>query len=157
MTGKYLTLLMLLLTGCTKAPDCQFEGEPLTAKSAGCLVYQNNTLLLVSSHDDEWGPPGGSVDAGESAQCAATRETWEETSLEVSAGELVRIFDNGFHLFWCSSVLLSEPEIRRPLEIKATAFYPVSSFGTLNWRFPDQGDALTALIADRLETEANAK
>lgn len=85
------------------------------------------------------------------------RETWEETSLVVSAGELVRIFDNGFHLFWCSSGLLSEPEIRRPLEIKATAFYPVSSFGTLNWRFPDQGDALAALIADRLETEANAK
>ena len=43
-----------------------------------------------------YGPPGGSVDKNESAQCAAERETWEETGVQVSAGELAAEFDNGF-------------------------------------------------------------
>ena len=157
MTGRWLVLVFVLVTGCTEAPDCEFEGDALSAKSAGCLVYQNGALLLVSSHEDEWGPPGGSVDSGESAQCAAVRETWEETSIVVSAGELVRVFDNGFHLFWCSPDSVAEPVIRRPLEIKATSFYPVENFDSLTWRFPKQGEALATLIADYLEVDPNAK
>lgn len=157
MTGRWLALVVVLVTGCTEAPDCEFEGDALSARSAGCLVYQNNALLLVSSHDDEWGPPGGSVDSGESAQCAAVRETWEETSIIVSAGELVRVFDNGFHLFRCSPDSVAEPVIRRPLEIKATSFYQVENFDSLTWRFPKQGEALATLIADYLEGDPNAK
>ena len=155
MTARWVALLTAMLAGCSAAPECVFEGEPLTAKSAGCLVYQDQALLLVSSHQDLWGPPGGSVDAQESAQCGAVRETWEETGVVVTAGRLARIFDNGFHLFWCTPTMKSEPRVLRPFEVKANGYIPMFRFAELNWRFPDQAAELITLMDQQQEIQAN--
>lgn len=45
--------------------------------------------------------PGGSSEPGESAQCTAFRETWEETGLQLQPRELLEVFDTGFHLYRC--------------------------------------------------------
>ena len=155
MTARCGALLTVMLAGCSAAPECVFEGEPLTAKSAGCLVYQEQALLLVSSHQDLWGPPGGSVDAEESAQCAAVRETWEETGVVVTAGRLARVFDNGFHLFWCTPSMTSEPRVLRPFEVKTNGYIPTSRFAELTWRFPDQAAELITLMDQQQEIQAN--
>ena len=68
----------------------------MTAPSAGCLVVDQGEVLLVKIMGGTYGPPGGSVDRRESAQCAAERETYEETGVIAHAGELAKRFDNGF-------------------------------------------------------------
>ena len=73
----------------------------MAAPSAGCLVVDQGDVLLIKIMGGTYGPPGGSVDAGESAQCAAERETYEETGVIAHASELAKRFDNGFHLYWC--------------------------------------------------------
>ena len=67
----------------------------MAAPSAGCLVVDQGDVLLVKIMGGTYGPPGGSVDAGESAQCAAERETYEETGVIAHASELAKRFDNG--------------------------------------------------------------
>ena len=73
----------------------------MAAPSAGCLVVNQGEVLLVKIMGGTYGPPGGSVDAGESAQCAAERETNEETGVIAQARDLAISFENGFHLYWC--------------------------------------------------------
>ena len=53
----------------------------MAAPSAGCLVVDQGDVLLIKIMGGTYGPPGGSVDASESAQCAAERETYEETGV----------------------------------------------------------------------------
>jgi ADP-ribose pyrophosphatase YjhB (NUDIX family) len=67
--------------------QCYVGGNKL-APSSGCLVVDQGDVLLVKIMGGSYGPPGGSVNKRESAQCAAERETWEETGVEVRAGEL---------------------------------------------------------------------
>ena len=100
----------------------------MAAPSAGCLVVDQGDVLLIKIMGGTYGPPGGSVDAGESAQCAAERETYEETGVIAHAGELAKRFDNGFHLYWCESVSGREIDITRPLEIKDANWFSSESF-----------------------------
>ena len=46
--------------------------------------------------------PGGTSDPGESAQCTAHRETWEETGFNVEVGELLATKESGFQFYACS-------------------------------------------------------
>lgn len=147
-------LLVLFLAACTESvPPCYFKGQPLQAVSAGCLVVSDEKLLLVQMPGAKFSPPGGSVDAAESAQCAAERETFEEAGVAVQAQELAHTFDNGFHLFWCVPVDGTETHVTRPLEITSASWYTSAEFAQLRWRFPGQGVLVAALLTERLADE----
>ena len=109
-------------------PTCTVVAGDVGVPSAGCLAVNDGDVLLVKIMGGTYGPPGGSVDKNESAQCAAERETWEETGVQVSAGELAAEFDNGFRLYWCEAVSGREVEISRPLEIQHADWYAPELF-----------------------------
>lgn len=118
----------------------------MLAPSSGCLVVDQGDVLLVKIMGGSYGPPGGSVNKGESAQCAAERETWEETGVEVRAGELAKTFENGFQLYSCESVSGRDINITRPLEIKDADWFSDEQLSQLRWRYPEQGSIIQRLV-----------
>ena len=146
---KHLTVLFLvaLVCACSKQPECSVkDGGNSLAPSSGCLVVDQGEVLLVKIMGGSYGPPGGSVNKRESAQCAAERETWEETGVEARAGELVMTFENGFQLYACESVSGREITITRPLEIKDADWFSYEQLGQLRWRYPEQGSIIRQLL-----------
>lgn len=141
----FLTLAMAL-SACTEQPTCSVVSGDVTAPSAGCLVVDGSELLLVKIMGGSYGPPGGSVNTGESAQCAAERETFEETGVVAHASELAVRFDNGFQLYWCDAVSGRDINITRPLEIKDADWFTSEEFLQLRWRYPNQGDTIYSLM-----------
>ena len=146
---KHLTVLFLvaLVCACSKQPECSVTaGGNKLAPSSGCLVVDQGDVLLVKIMGGSYGPPGGSVNKRESAQCAAERETWEETGVEVRAGELAITFENGFQLYACESVSGRDITITRPLEIKDADWFSGEQLRQLRWRYPDQGSIIQQLV-----------
>ena len=145
-------LVALLLSACAEStPRCSFTGEAIRAVSAGCLVRYEDTILLVEIPGAQFSPPGGSVDEGESAQCTAERETFEEAGVRVSAGDLAQTFDNGFYLFWCEPTGSRVVNIASPLEITSGGWYSAAEFNTFRWRFPGQQRLIAKLLNEQLE------
>lgn len=149
MTRAALALLLpALLGGCLRPalPPCPYEGTPDFAPSAGCLAVVHGKVLVVDSRKGGVTPPGGKALAGESAQCAAHRETFEETGLDLLPRQLVHVFDTGFHLYYCDihpgSGLLA-PDV---LEVQRGFWLPIADFHKVQWRFPGQGEALARLF-----------
>lgn len=144
---SFLILVMaVVLSACSEQPTCSVDEGNMAAPSAGCLVVDQGEVLLVKIMGGTYGPPGGSVDAGESAQCAAERETYEETGVIAHAKDLAISFDNGFHLYWCDSVSGRDVDITRPLEIKDADWFSSESFLELTWRYPNQGETIYSLM-----------
>ena len=139
----------MLLSACSRQPTCTVVAGDAGVPSAGCLVVNDGDLLLVKIMGGTYGPPGGSVDKNESGQCAAERETLEETGVQVSAGELAAEFDNGFHLYWCEAVSGREIEISRPIEIQHADWYAPELFQHLKWRYANQADIIQTLMIER--------
>ena len=144
-----IVIATLMLNACSRQPTCSVTSGDMGVPSAGCLAVDNGELLLVKIMGGTYGPPGGSVDSGESAQCAAERETWEETGVQVSAGELAAEFDNGFRLYWCEAVSGREIEISRPIEIQHADWYAPELFQHLKWRYANQADIIQTLMIER--------
>jgi 8-oxo-dGTP pyrophosphatase MutT (NUDIX family) len=141
-------LSCLLLAACAATPPpCPYEGPPDTAPSAGCLAIIHGRLLVVSNADGLTGPPGGSAHDNESAQCAAHRETFEETGLDLLPRQLLRTFDTGFNLYYCeihSGSGAIEP--RSFFEVQRAYWLPLEDFGRVEWRFPGQGQELEQML-----------
>ena len=154
MTSRWPLLLsvVLLLLGCADgAPSCPFTGIADNAPSAGCFVVSAEGLLLVQGLNGKLSPPGGSSQPGESAQCTAFRESWEETGLRLQLRELLQVFDTGFHLYRCERDALSgdiDPPIR--FEVRDAFFLPVARFNDYEWRFPDQELLLRKHVLDTI-------
>lgn len=80
--------------------------------SAGCyiqqdkkfLVVHNPIILLNGAASGKYSVPGGSVNRGESSACAAARETFEESGIDVTVTKEIKSFGNGFVLFECVPV-----------------------------------------------------
>ena len=142
-------LIALMLSACSRQPACSVASGDMGVPSAGCLVVHNGEVLLVEITGGTYGPPGGSVDNDESAQCAAERETWEETGVQVSAIELAAEFDNGFRLYWCDAASGREIQISRPIEIQHADWYAPDLFQKLKWRYANQADIIQTLISER--------
>ena len=141
--------LALSLSGCSQQPPCSVTTGDMGVPSAGCLAVNNGELLLVKIMGGTYGPPGGAVMSNESAQCAAERETWEETGVHVSAGDLAAEFDNGFRLYWCESMSGREIEISRPIEIQHADWYAPELFKHLKWRYANQADIIRTLMNEK--------
>ena len=134
----FLLLLTVLCSPAGAQPNCPYTGEPADALSAGCLLVSGGKMLVVEFAGGAVSPPGGKADPGESARCAAIRETWEETGLAVDAAELIHVFESGFHLYRCHAKKIpGELKTRMPGEINATYFLPSDRFGQATWRFPE--------------------
>lgn len=139
---------LLALAACSEgAPDCAFAGKPDTAPSAGCFSVTEDGLLLVQGMNGEISLPGGSSLPGESAQCTAFRETWEETGLRLQPRELLDVFDTGFHLYRCerdkrSGVIDPPPR----LEVRTAFYLAPDQFESYVWRFEEQRDLLKKLV-----------
>ena len=59
--------------------------------SSAAVLIENNKgelLILKANYKDNWGLPGGVVDAGESPLAAAVREAKEEANIDLAPGEL---------------------------------------------------------------------
>lgn len=143
-----ILLCFFLLSACSHSstPPCPFEGEPDTAPSAGCLAVVHGRVLVVDSRRGGLTPPGGKTRSGESAQCAAHRETYEETGLDLLPKKLVKVFDTGFHLYYCEIHARSgliEPAV---MEVRRGFWLPLDEFDDVQWRFPGQGEALRQLV-----------
>ena len=142
-------LTVILLTACSRQPKCTVVSGDVGVPSAGCLAVNNGDLLLVKIMGGTYGPPGGSVEKNEFAQCTAERETWEETGVQVIAGDLAVEFDNGFRLYWCEAVSGRQIEIHRPLEIRHADWYAPDLFKHLKWRYADQADIIKTLMSEK--------
>lgn len=149
MSRLLLTLVScLILAGCTsrEKPPCPYEGKPDFAPSAGCLAVVHGKMLVIESRRGGVAPPGGKSRSGESAQCAAHRETFEETGLDLLPRQLVHVFDTGFHLYLCEIHARSglfDPDV---LEVRRGFWLPVEDFDKVEWRFEGQGEELGELI-----------
>jgi 8-oxo-dGTP pyrophosphatase MutT (NUDIX family) len=131
---------MLVLASCTgEGPVCPYAGTGDSAPSAGCFSVSGDGLLLVQDLNGRLSPPGGSSTPGESAQCTAFRETWEETGLRLQPRELLQVFDTGFHLYRCERDAASG-EIDPPprFEVSDAFYLPAERFDNYEWRYPEQ-------------------
>ena len=52
-------------------------------KSCGCIIFDNNKILLIKDTKGNWGFPKGHVEENETEEQTAIRETKEETNLDV--------------------------------------------------------------------------
>ena len=156
--GKRITRifsLLIIASGCClvacagNPPPCPYTGTPEYSPSAGCLVSLGQRVLIVESHSGLMSPPGGKAGEGESAQCAAHRETWEETGLDVRPMRLLRTFDTGFQLYHCEPYTKDPGTLNgRISEVRRALWLPFDEFDQVTWRFQGQGKELLDLIPE---------
>jgi 8-oxo-dGTP diphosphatase len=161
---KYLHALLfcLPLSSCTATPQlgCPYEGEPDFAFAAGCLAVVHGKVLVVDSRTGGLTPPGGKSREGESAQCAAHRETLEETGLSLIPGKLLTVFDTGFHLYACAIHPDSGQIAPAVMEVRRSFWLDLASFDSVQWRYPGQQNILRDILmsnvsADTSDTQAD--
>ena len=59
-------------------------------KSCGCIIIDDDKVLLIKQTKGHWGLPKGHVEANETELETAARETKEETNLDVQIDETKR-------------------------------------------------------------------
>jgi len=157
---NFLTVVLaaLLLAGCRDqppAPSCQAQPreESVLQANAGCLIMQDGALLVLKHRfGGKLGIPGGAAEEGESAQCTAHRETWEETGLDVRVGERVGRLRYGYTLYHCypTEPLDTSKDLDIPwhswLEITNAVWLPPDEIPADQWRYVDQVDAFMGLV-----------
>lgn len=146
MKGFYLVpvVLTFAVSACSATPPpCPDKGREASVKSAGCIVINDNKLLVIKEMTGKISIPGGSGNIDESPRCSAHRETWEETGLDITPTNLVRKFDNGFHLYRCQLHGTSgEIDIQFTHEVRSAFWLDQDAFTEHRWRFPAQRDWL---------------
>lgn len=138
-------------------PPCHVDSTKKTTHigNAGCIVTSNHRILMtVHKPTGTWNLPGGTSEPGETAQCTAHRETWEETGFDVLVGSLLKQFDNGFYLYQCetkkSRVNISDP-IPLPewakTEVTLIKWMDPTTIESKSYRFPKQLKFIQGLVS----------
>lgn len=154
-----LTVVVLAIqTGVVSAqPPCQTAlEEPEFAFAAGCLIRHGDRMLAVRHRfGGKLGFPAGRTNSGESAQCVAHRETWEETGLEVVVHDMLKRFGNGFALYRCEladNEAAEADELEVPAsgrnEITQVIWIDPRSTRAADWRFPRDYPEILRLFED---------
>ena len=136
----------------------------------GVVVHNNKVLLVLRGHppsQDKWAIPGGSVKLGETLQTAAEREVFEETGLQVKAGDLIYTFDTivrdqdgriKYHyviLDFCAKPLDASQPLIPGDDARETGWFNLAEIETLDTPVSETTEALlqkiTAEINDRPE------
>ena len=130
--------LLLPLAACAQLPEtCPYTSETDSAVSAGCFYVEDDKLLVVQGWTGALSLPGGLVRRGESAQCAAYRETWEETGLLLKPGERIDGFKDSYFLYRCQrSGAETKVDPSDGLEVRRALFISPQEFQDFTWRFP---------------------
>ena len=103
---------------------------------------------MVKQWNGSYSFPGGTADAGESAQCTAHRETLEEAGVDVRVGGLKYQFDNGFYLFNCEAENI-ELRTNDSLEVTGVVLINPSQLPASKWRFPYQRQLSIDWLSER--------
>jgi 8-oxo-dGTP diphosphatase len=115
---------LLAVSGCSDVPPCQVipEFSDSSQGNAACLIRREDEVLAIL-HRFSGGLdlPGGRSDGGETGQCTAHRETWEETGLNVVVGARVS---------WPGEALLFECALSSADEADAADF-SISPFASI--------------------------
>lgn len=124
----FITLILLInVTACTTemppAPYCRAQQQPIelpntthNTNTAGCLIrFEHQALLITHRFSQRLDIPGGSTKNNESLACAAHRETFEETGLNVEVLFPVTQTKNGMIIFAClADDILDITQLPRP-------------------------------------------
>ncbi len=102
--------------------------------SVAVIVDDDSRILLIHENYDlyRFGPPGGTVEPGESAEQAAVREAAEETGLVVKLGErllcevLMGAAPFTAHAFE-ATIVSGRPCLPRPDEIRSVGWYDLTN------------------------------
>lgn len=151
-------MVVSMLPGVASAqPPCRTAIEaPDFAFAAGCLIKRDGQMLVVRQlSNGKLGVPGGVSKAGESSQCVAHRETWEETGMDVIVHGMLERFANGLAVYQCEltdadaaavgAVELPVPATGRN-EIAQVLWVNPESIEASQWRFPRQYPAILQLF-----------
>lgn len=158
-------LIWTLLAACHDAPEappCR-TSEPRVADhaNAGCVITQDGRMLVLKHRfGGKLGIPGGAATEGEIAQCAAHRETWEETGLNVTVGRRLGAMRYGFVLFQChpDGRMDADSALELPwharTEITSAIWLRPGEISRDQWRYEDQVDLFMELVEPALERGA---
>ena len=73
----------------------EYPERPIIA--VGGIIFHEESVLLVKRNREpamgQWSLPGGAVELGETLEEALKREIYEEVSIEIGIGGLVRLLD----------------------------------------------------------------
>lgn len=73
------------------------KNEKYPQVAVGAVVFKDDCVLMVKRSNapakGSWAVPGGKIKLGETMHQALVREIKEETSLDITVGEVVYIFD----------------------------------------------------------------
>lgn len=103
---------------------------------------------MIQQRSGKYSFPGGTAEPGESAQCTAHRETWEEASVEVQVSTVKATFDNGFVLFNCD-VRDGEFQTNNSLEVSDVIWVAPGGIPEQKWRFPEQKQLAIQWLNDK--------
>lgn len=147
---------MLFIIACSNkvpAPDCLIDKkhESNEQANAGCFIHKKGKLLVIRQRNNaKLSMPGGTNETGETAQCTAHRETWEEAGVKVSVGRKLHVFSNGFHLYECSITGNTHTfNTNDSIEVAEVLWVDPRDTSKTDWRFSNQ----YALIREMLEAQ----
>lgn len=155
---SFRTLLVVLLpaltlSGCTSPPPCRVNrstADDLRVNGV-CLIAMDGRVLAVRHRaSQKYDLPGGRRRPSETAQCAAHRETWEETGLDVTVGPRVATFW-GAALYRCELTGPLGPEPLAPafsaiIEVSGAEWVDANQLEPSDWRFEDRSAAIRSAI-----------
>lgn len=71
--------------------------EPQLRDRATAVVIRDGKVLLVHGRNPTFAMPGGGIEPGESADCAAVRELFEETELKALQTKYLFVLETAIH------------------------------------------------------------
>lgn len=145
--------ILAFINGCNNkatAPQCQLDSAYQTTRTgnAGCFVKSHGKLLVVRQRLSlKLTLPGGSFKNGETAQCTAHRETWEESGFNVKVEQRIHVFDNGFQLFKCTPTEIKQKNTTNDkLEVSEVLRIDPRTTNNSEWRYSNQHSLIVRLF-----------